>query len=141
MSDAESDGGHIEQNQRGVRPVGLLCSDGGSNLNRFFEALADDRRRRILIHLQEKGTVSLQDLARFLADQEEIDHYSEAFKRLQVDLVHLHLPKLADHGLLVFDKRTNAVSSESLPTAVEQILALAANLEETDDPSDSSEEG
>lgn len=138
MSDTECGVEGVEQNcWRNYRSVLPLYGDGGSDLNRFFEALADDRRRRILIHLQRHETVSLQDLAGSLADQEGIDHHSENFKGLQVDLVHLHLPKLADHGLLSFDDRTNTVSYESLPTAVEEILDLAADLEETDytDPS------
>lgn len=140
MSDAESDGENVEQNQRGASQAALLCSDGGSDLNRFFEALADNRRRRILIHLQQNDTVSLQDLAGVLANQEGIDHHSEEFKRLQVDLVHLHLPKLADYGLLAFDERTNIVSYESLPSAVEQILVLVADLEDTDGSNDSNKE-
>lgn len=115
--------------------------DGGSDLDRFFEALADDHRRRVLICLQCRGTVGLQDLADFLADQEDIDRGGEAFERLQINLVHLHLPKLADHGLLSFDQRTNTISDESLPKAVEEILDLAAGLEGVDgsDPATESE--
>ena len=109
-----------------------LCSDGGSDLNRFFEALADDRRRRILIYLQQNERTYLQDIAKFLADQEEIELHSEEFRRIQIDLIHLHLPKLADHGLLSFNNQTNSVSQEPLPIAVEQILSLAADLDETD---------
>lgn len=133
MSDSECGSEDSGKNQERDTQLAIpLCSDGGSDLDRFFEALADDHRRRIFICLQQNETVSLQDLAEFLADQEGIDPQSKDFQRLQADLMHLHLPKLADYGLLSFDERTNMVRREPLPTAVKKILDLVAELEGTD---------
>lgn len=134
MSDAECGEDASEENQEREYPPGISpCGDGGSDLNRFFEALADDRRRYTLLYLRQNETVSSQDLTEFLAGQEQIDPNSENFERLRVDLLHLHLPKLADYGLLSFDERTKTVSPESLPTAVEQILDLVTDLEKIND--------
>lgn len=138
MSDNESNPDSGEQNRGNPGyPAHALAGDGGSDIDRFFKALADERRRRTLIYLQQHESVSLEDLATFLAQQEGIDPDSEAFQRLHVELAHLHLPKLADHGLLSFDERSKMVGHESLPTAVEDILALAAGLEEMDGTDDS----
>ena len=123
---------------RGCRLPGPV-GDGGSELDRFFEALAADRRRRILLYVQENRTASLEDICEALAEREEIDTDSAAFQRLQADLAHHQLPKLADYGLLSFDERTNTVSRESQPKAVEEILDLAADLEEPDDQDRSNE--
>lgn len=133
MSDADFDSDFDEQNRsKDGRGVPSIYGDGGSDIDRFFDALADTRRRYTLIYLQDREKAFLQALARYVAEQEGVETRDEEFERIQVDLLHLHLPKLADHGLISFDSRTNTARREPLPEAVEEILELTADLEETD---------
>lgn len=132
MSDANFDSGFDEQNRSDDgRGAPSMYGDGGSNIDRFFDALADTRRRHVLIHLQSRESAFLQAVARYVAKQEGVSTQDEEFERIQIDLLHLHLPKLADHGLISFDSRTNTARREPLPDPVEEILELTADLEES----------
>lgn len=79
--------------------------------------LDDELRRRVLRHLDpEDGTVALSALAERLADDEAVRD------QIALRLHHVHLPKLADYGLVSYDSTVNVVSANSIPAWVESHL-------------------
>jgi hypothetical protein len=69
--------------------------------------LADEHRRRVLRCLHSRvGSVSLSTLADRLADGDDEDRSRTALR-----LHHVHLPKLAEYGLLSYDSTQNVVSA------------------------------
>jgi hypothetical protein len=79
------------------------------------ELLADPTRRRICAILSSPDPpVSERDLAvelaiRFL-DRPAADITAEQRRQQRIQLHHHQLPKLADHGLIVYDQSTRTVS-------------------------------
>jgi len=75
------------------------------SLDEAFDALGDPKRRQILEYLDfEAGTVSVDELATYIVRREtEPGHEapsSQRRRRAESRLRHLHLPKLADCGMI-----------------------------------------
>ncbi|NHN43156.1 ArsR family transcriptional regulator [Halorubellus sp. JP-L1] len=93
-----------------------------------YRALAETNRRRVLRYLRnvEDGS-TLQDLATVLAGWESTESdrvvSNDRRRELMVALHHVHLPVLADAGLLSYDSNDGTVALESIPDAVEEALA------------------
>ncbi|ELY94886.1 hypothetical protein C482_17463 [Natrialba chahannaoensis JCM 10990] len=81
----------------------------------LFDAFAVQRRQYALAYLiHHPSPVPITDLAVFIARQERdaaTRPYStdDQYERVLVDLCHVHLPKLADIGLLQYDTNTELV--------------------------------
>ncbi|ADD05969.1 uncharacterized protein Nmag_2408 [Natrialba magadii ATCC 43099] len=81
----------------------------------LFDAFAVLRRQYALASLsQHQSPVPITDLARFIARREReaaTGPYAmdDQYERILVDLCHVHLPKLADIGLLRYDTDTELV--------------------------------
>ncbi|PSP78036.1 hypothetical protein BRC81_08230 [Halobacteriales archaeon QS_1_68_20] len=73
-----------------------------------FDCLASSRRRHVLAVLRDRGTVDRDELARAVADR-EADSTADA---VAVSLYHVHLPKLADAGLVDVDDETVALRGD-----------------------------
>lgn len=74
---------------------------GGRTIDDLYDALASERRRRLLRELDGcDGPVGLRALATRLADSAE---GSAAASSTLVTLYHVHLPKLVDVGLVDSD--------------------------------------
>lgn len=82
---------------------------------RSIGLLSDETRRRILQVLHENpGILSTEDLAeQLIADSD--DATPADTERLQIRLHHVHLPKLAEYGLINWDKQEQAVSTPNRP--------------------------
>ena len=83
-------------------------------LNAMFGLLCVPRRRYVLYHLfDERGVLTIDDIARHVAARERgvpPDAVSEAdHQRVVVSLVHNHLPRLAEHGIVDYDCRSGDV--------------------------------
>ena len=75
----------------------------------IFNLLANDRRRYVLHYLsQTVGAVSLGDLAEQIALWEENPTYDH-YERVVTGLHHIHLPKLADAGVVRYEVEQEAV--------------------------------
>ena len=75
----------------------------------IFNLLANDRRRYALHYLsQTVGAVSLGDLAEQIALWEDNPTYDH-FERVVTGLHHMHLPKLADAGVVRYDVEQETV--------------------------------
>ena len=130
MSDAPCGrDGHKINLWEGYDQIPQVVNDGGADIDRFFDALGDTRRRLVLLHLNDNGSTDLGQLAESVAEREGVDPCDETVEGIRIDLHHRHLPTLANHGLASYDTRTNVASLEPLPTAVEEILDLTRDLE------------
>jgi DNA-binding transcriptional ArsR family regulator len=85
----------------------------GTAADRCFEALADERRRRIIAALCEaEASLSLTGLAVELtrAETDPKGGPGPDVEDRKVQLYHRHIPKLADAGLVEFDRDRRRVA-------------------------------
>ena len=108
-------------------------------LGTTLDLLANSRRREALYYLRDAtdGPVSLERLAERLAvrERERGDDRPEpdesAVSRATAVLVHDHLPKLSDAGVVEYDRRSGTVRYRERALA-EHLLDAAATLENGD---------
>ncbi|WP_435156777.1 ArsR/SmtB family transcription factor [Haladaptatus sp. DFWS20] len=83
-------------------------ANGQLSVETGFELLANPHRRVILLHLSggDGSSATLADLAAELHAQ--LDDV-ESTEQAQIGLVHHHLPKLADFGLIEYDRQREHV--------------------------------
>jgi len=110
-------------------------SDGGTSLlSRIFEALSEPRRRCVLYYLRDHGQAQVDDLAVHIASWERDVPASavseEDADQIALELVHSHLPKLEDEGLIEYDPRTGTVSYSYPPSLLSEALDIAAVIED-----------
>lgn len=122
---------------RGTEQKPPLRSDGGGSLlDRVFGALTHRRRRYILYYVREHERTDVADLAAHVAAREQnaaIENVSPStIERVQRELVHAHLPKLDDYGLVEYDRRSDAVCYNHPPKQLEHVLDIAAAIERPD---------
>lgn len=99
-------------------------------VDRVFSSLADQRRRLVLDYLldAEAGRASFDEL---------VDHVVEAETRspppdreaVATTLYHTHLPKLADEGLIDYDRGRGSISATDAIGLAEPVLAFARSRE------------
>jgi len=82
----------------------------------IFECLADGYRREIIAALRDRGESSLHELARSLADA------SDRTERLERELHHRHLPKLADAGVVEYDPKERAIAPTERTAAADVVV-------------------
>lgn len=71
-----------------------------------FEAISNTRRRYALIELAHGEEVSVEVLASRVADRVDADN-----EQVHISLLNVHLPKLADLGLVVYDRGDDRVAA------------------------------
>lgn len=99
----DADGG---SGASGRRPDAQLSMDA------VLELLADRRRRELLERLfsQPSETTTIDELVEHLMDREsEARNERPARDSIEIKLLHVHLPKLADAGILEYDERSREV--------------------------------
>jgi DNA-binding transcriptional ArsR family regulator len=92
------------------------------NVEETMNALADDQRRELLSHLVErdcKGGVRVSDLADRVSDGDEDEDC--VYTRLR----HVHLPRLADGGIVSYDRSAETVRLADDTSLVEDVLGAA----------------
>lgn len=92
------------------------AADIAVDVDLLFDALTSPRRRYVLAHLQQaESALALSDLATDVAhwelDSETASVPEDTRKAIYVSLHHVHLPKLADAGLLTYDQETETVDT------------------------------
>lgn len=116
--------------------AGEACADASGDgdappLSAIFDALSDERSRRLLYRLADEPerTVPVDELAAAIAERESGE--SDATPdEAAVDLVrttfhHRHLPKLADVSLVRYDESAGTVTLSVSPEALEPYLSLS----------------
>lgn len=85
-----------------------------SELDRVYEILGNARRRAVLDYLAEHGLCDKGDLAEVIAEEFDTDR-----KAALTGLYQVHLPKMADTGVIDYDQRSGEVVGGPLyPTAI-----------------------
>lgn len=101
-------------------------TDDDLDTTRLFELLANDRRRLALHYLtQTVGAVHVGDLADQIALWEG-DHTHEHYERICTSLVHIHIPKLTDAGVMQYDPEQETVELLEVADQLVPHLDLAA---------------
>ncbi|MBX0322849.1 hypothetical protein EGH21_07370 [Halomicroarcula sp. F13] len=98
----------------------------------LFKALANEKRRRLLAILTEESTASLDDLTDVLVGWEATDSGPagpDEWAKMKIELVHAHVPLLADTGLVDYDESTDEVRLASLSDPVCDLLRFATEYE------------
>lgn len=89
-------------------------------LEDVFRALADERRRHVLVCLQEHHTVSLADLAEFVVERERDESLAEisaeAIRDVYFGLYHNHVPVLEEADLVRYEQEADVVAQTEQTT-------------------------
>lgn len=105
---------------RGHAPVGRR-----DPLSELLSGLARRRRREVLYYLVEHEPVDLESVAGQIARRER----GADPEAVRIDLVHNHLPKLADRGLIEYDPRSGAIGLIDLEDRFVALLERCRALE------------
>jgi hypothetical protein len=100
------------------------------NRQEAYKILADADRRHIIHKLiKNDGLSTISDLSQQLASCSDTPEESDtALERAEISLVHNHLPRLEDHGVLEYDTRSGDVVLTDAET-LEHILNTVEGLE------------
>jgi len=95
---------------------------------RMLAVLADQQRRRILQHLETSfdDRVSVSRLARAVAEMSTTTKTGDKVERAAIRLRHVHLPKLAEAGLVDYDPNSRSVRYRQCADA-EAVLQIASD--------------
>ena len=99
--------------------------------DKMLRLVSDRRRRRLLRLLADRGDGELTDLADAIADDGASSGGAarEASERVETKLYHVHLPLLADHGLVEFDSRSGTVRYRAHDDIEKQLRFVGAEME------------
>ncbi|WP_340100657.1 DUF7344 domain-containing protein [Salinibaculum salinum] len=95
------------------RNHGTESNSGLLTISEQHEVLSSGRRRRVLSVLSESNLpIDVAELARAVSTREyESDESDEQRERLQIELHHVHLPKLQELNVVDYDKETCQVET------------------------------
>lgn len=117
-----------QRDSKTITSVGSM-SVGEQSLSKdtIFDILSNSRRRYVLYYLdQEPESIQLTDLAEHVAAWEngtDVDSLGKKeSKRVYVSLYQTHIPKLAEAGLIEYDKEAGTVSLASNATEIYDYL-------------------
>lgn len=110
-----------------------------STVDRYLELISNGQRRSIVHRLRDgtAGETTVDDLVEHLYDGKStpLTDGDPNRNHLSIQLIHNHLPKLADHGLIQYDRETEVVRyqpNERIETVLDAFPAEATQF-----PSDS----
>ena len=111
-------------------------AEGAVSIDDVLEAVSDATRRAVLRELRDREVATVEELATAVADRtrETPDGPAEeAPEKTSIELAHVHLPELAEHGFVEFDRRTSTARYGEPPRDLEAVLRLVEELEEARD--------
>lgn len=91
--------------------------------SRLFDAFVDERRKHVLECLTRKRTATLEQLTAWVVRREQAEPAAD--RGVRISLVHAHLPKLEDVGLVTYDEVTQSVELAVSGTELAPYLDLA----------------
>ncbi|MFC6719441.1 ArsR family transcriptional regulator [Natrialbaceae archaeon GCM10025810] len=110
--------------------------DERDRIDALFDALSSKRRRQLLSLLRDETRTSVADAARRIAawesDRSIDDVPRERASALEIELVHVHLPKLRDAGIVEYDGRSRHAVMYDPPDLVERYLDRWASRDRPD---------
>lgn len=95
----------------------LLPPASGASIDELLGILADERRRALVSVLatrDDPGPVDIEELSRAVValetNTDATDVAEDDLRRVRLTLHHVHLPKMADYGLISYDQDRKAVA-------------------------------
>jgi hypothetical protein len=97
----------------------ILGRDESASVSRLFDVLADERRRTVVaVLLEQTAPITVETLARRVAardaDASPANVPTADVDEVHVSLHHVHLPKMAQAGLLTYDAGDGVVRDVAL---------------------------
>lgn len=106
--------------------------------DRFYRALASSRRRRLLYHLLEREESTVEELVSVLSGWQVTTgatmHTRADRSRIRHQLLHSHLPRLRDVGLIDYEQDTGTVQLTSLHPRARDIIRRSVEAERSGNP-------
>lgn len=113
--------------ERGRGEVSPLLAE-----DEFYLALAARTRRRVLGYLLERDRATVDELAEVLSGWETTPGApvaSDTYPQYHIALHHIHLPHLADVGLVTYDRQEGHVSPANLDDPIGEIVRWSLEAE------------
>jgi hypothetical protein len=108
-------------------------ADNVVSVDGLYRALASTRRRRLLYYLLDTEEASVGTLATVLAGWDAIDTgtLSTQADREQIllELEHIHLPLLADEGLLSYARTDGTVRIREVDESIRELIELTHRID------------
>ena len=99
-------------------------------LDETLKLVADQTRRRLLWRLDGASELSVELLADELADHGETQTdggtRADGRRTVEVALCHVHLPRLADAGVIDYDREAGTVEPTDRTEAVREVIDLVS---------------
>jgi DNA-binding transcriptional ArsR family regulator len=99
--------------------------DVHERIDMSYRLLADVRRRRVLYALEANDAIAVDRLAAALVRS----GLAENRERAAASLVHTHLPKLADAGVIEYEREAGIVAADDGAACLEPFLDRAREVE------------
>lgn len=107
--------------------------------DQFYRALASRRRRRVLYYLLETTDNTVEELATVLSGWEAATtgaiQTPADRSEIHLELVHNHLPQLADAGLITREPNADTVRLDPIDPQIADLIRRSVGAEESDDSS------
>ena len=103
-----------------------LADENDADVSAAFDLLSNARRRGVLYAVSRDGSATVAELAERIATWQD-GHHSP--KEVRTSLVHAHLPKLADAGVVEYDHEQGVVEPTSGADDLEPYLEKTAESE------------
>lgn len=104
------------------------------DVNTVFELLSRSRCRYVTYYFLKNQHTNVEQLSRQITAWERsvsLDSVSEREQRpVKTSLIHDHLPRLAEHGLLEYDRRSGDVTSTATFESMRDEIRRARTLDE-----------
>ncbi|KTG18023.1 DUF7344 domain-containing protein [Haloferax profundi] len=97
--------------------------EAGDSLSELFDALRHVYRRRILMTVAQQNSQDEDDIT----SESIADGNDDALEHLQLELYHIHLPKLADAGFIDWDRDSGVITRGPRFGEIEPLLRLMHN--------------
>lgn len=113
----------------------IAKADGGTEaLTVILEALTHRRRRYVLYYLHERSEpAEAEEIAKQIlaweTDRDPDAVTTEEAEQVLADLYHNHLPRLADEGLIDYDRRTLTARSWKYHDLLSKVLQFLKSVE------------
>lgn len=116
------------------RPTRSAAGEGEiSELDRVLEGIGPERSRRILYCLAESNVETIDALVEDVVEREVgLPARMTSTERrglIRKDLVHTHLPRLADLGIVEYDPDEGTVDYGNPPPRLDEFLAVCRTME------------
>lgn len=117
-----------------VEPHEYAGGDEVASIDDVLSALSEPTRRAALRALRDREVATVDELATAVAartlETPPGAVEDDERERTSIELAHVHLPALAEHDLVEFDRRSSTVRYADPPRTLEAVLRLVEELEE-----------